>query len=135
MTEGEREYSIAEAAKLLGCSTDTIRRRIKKGEIQAEKKDGPFGLAWYVKESQLAPARQLIEVVKVERALSREDIRQDIAEGVRAAVKPQLEEQSRRLELQAEKIENLGAQVEYLRQALEERDKPLPWYKRIFKRG
>ena len=38
-----KEVTIAEAAKCLGISTDTIRRRISKGELQARKVPSPHG--------------------------------------------------------------------------------------------
>jgi excisionase family DNA binding protein len=38
-----QEVTIAEAAKCLGISTDTIRRRINKGELQARKVPSSHG--------------------------------------------------------------------------------------------
>jgi len=38
-----QEVTIAEAAKRLGISTDTIRRRISKGDLQARKVPSPHG--------------------------------------------------------------------------------------------
>ncbi len=34
MTDNEQSYTIAEAAKILKVSKDTVRRRIKEGEIE-----------------------------------------------------------------------------------------------------
>jgi len=40
--------SIGEAARRLGVSTDTIRRRIGKGELTAHQKPTPQGFRWNV---------------------------------------------------------------------------------------
>lgn len=46
------DLSIEQAAQLLGVSKDTIRRRIKSGEYQAEKVAGPYGVEWRLPEAQ-----------------------------------------------------------------------------------
>jgi len=40
--------SVGEAARRLGVSTDTIRRRISKGEVVAHQKPTPQGYRWEV---------------------------------------------------------------------------------------
>ena len=40
--------TITEAAKALDVSKDTIRRRIKAGEIKAEKRPSPYGEQYYL---------------------------------------------------------------------------------------
>lgn len=40
--------TITQAAERLGVSTDTIRRRIKRGQLQAEKEARPQGSRWMV---------------------------------------------------------------------------------------
>lgn len=45
MTE---RVSIAEAAERLGVSQDTIRRRLKKGELAGEKEPTPQGFVWRI---------------------------------------------------------------------------------------
>ena len=44
--------TIDQVAKLLDVSKDTVRRRIKIGELIAEKHDGPYGLQWMLPEEQ-----------------------------------------------------------------------------------
>ena len=39
---------IAEAAQQLGISIDTARRRVKRGELAAERRETPQGFAWWV---------------------------------------------------------------------------------------
>ena len=56
MSEPEREYlTVSQAAARLGISERTLRKRIKAGEVEAEKRaiDGG-GVAWHV---QLLPDR------------------------------------------------------------------------------
>ena len=42
------EVGIAEAARLLGVSEDTVRRRLKRGELQGTKVARPQGFTWAV---------------------------------------------------------------------------------------
>ena len=42
------EVGIPEAAALLGVSEDTVRRRLKRGELQGEKVSRPQGFTWVV---------------------------------------------------------------------------------------
>ncbi len=50
MSDGNGNYSIAEAAQALGVSEKTIRRRIHRGEIKAEKVPTRFGDTWQISE-------------------------------------------------------------------------------------
>lgn len=50
---GEREYvTIREAAQRLGVSADTVRRRIRRGELPGERQETPQGYVWRVDVSQ-----------------------------------------------------------------------------------
>ena len=77
--------SVMEAATHLGVSTDTIRRRIRNGELQARQEPTPQGYVWRVElpeEAEKAaleatnPAawRELVDVLKDEVALLREQL-------------------------------------------------------------
>ncbi len=49
MQTAESEWvPIAEAARQLGVSIDTVRRRIKRDEIVAERRETPQGFVWWV---------------------------------------------------------------------------------------
>lgn len=74
--ENDNLLSIAEAARVLKVSKDTVRRRIKKGEIKAEKISGPYGLAYYIKEQELAEAAEIIDMIPVTRQLSPHEIKE-----------------------------------------------------------
>ena len=50
-----QELSIADAAKRLGTSVDTIRRRISKGELKARKVTSPHGEMYMVEIPDDAP--------------------------------------------------------------------------------
>ena len=44
---GSAWVPIAEAARQLGVSVDTVRRRIKRGELAAERRETPQGFVWW----------------------------------------------------------------------------------------
>jgi uncharacterized protein YceH (UPF0502 family) len=47
-TPAPTQVSIEEAARRLGTSQATIRRRIKRGQLRAVKRELPTGYQWYV---------------------------------------------------------------------------------------
>ncbi len=47
-TVGTRWYTIAEAAPILGVSVDTVRRRVKRGQLEARQVHTQHGPTWEV---------------------------------------------------------------------------------------
>jgi hypothetical protein len=41
--------TLGQAAQLLECSIDTVRRRLKRGELEQRQQPGPHGPTWYVR--------------------------------------------------------------------------------------
>ena len=121
----ERLYSIKEAAEALQVSKDTIRRRIKKGQIKAEKHEGPYGFAYYIKESQLAEVREIRDVVPLNRPISREQLK--------GVVKEAVSEEFQGLRNEIEDLRRQLEETKQLQQPAENTDKP-PWWKRLFKK-
>jgi excisionase family DNA binding protein len=56
--EAPAAFSLQDAAALLGCSLNTLRRKIKAGEIHAERIERPQGHVWQVYLSTLQPPNQ-----------------------------------------------------------------------------
>jgi excisionase family DNA binding protein len=52
----EVTYTLQEAAQLLGVSAQTIRRRVRSGDLPGKKQPGPRGAEWRVPASALAAA-------------------------------------------------------------------------------
>ena len=111
------EYTIAQAAEALGVSKDTIRRRIRKGEIYAEKKPGPYGEMYYIKEQDLAQAAEIIEVVAVSRPVEVQEIKK---------LFQALHDEIAQLR---EELEQLRGQL----QLQEPKEARLPWTQRVVK--
>ena len=133
MTE-EKHLSIQETAEALGVSKDTVRRRIKKGQIHAEKFNGPYGLQYYIPESELSPA-EINELIEVNRSLTP----QEIKEVVQQAYAEQQGEIKQEIEGLKEQVNKLQKQLERrdqeLLQAIRElQEKKQHWWKRLFNR-
>ena len=60
------DLNIDQAAQLLGVSKDTVRRRIKSGEYQAEKVAGTYGIEWRLPEEQFQQAAVIKEAVPMD---------------------------------------------------------------------
>jgi excisionase family DNA binding protein len=82
----ENWITIDECAKLLDCSKDTVRRRIKTGEIDAEKRIGNFGLQWMINSEKINKAMQDIAVVPITRAVSVAELEQAMQKVIANAV-------------------------------------------------
>ena len=65
--------TIEQASELLGVSKDTVRRRIRKGELNAIKRVGPYGDQFFIDESELDIATEIKEVIPIVRNLSLQD--------------------------------------------------------------
>jgi len=84
------KVSIGEAARRLGVSTDTIRRRIGKGELLAHREPTPQGYRW---EIELGPNDQPLN--------SHEGNNEALVTALQAQVRAQAEElDARRVEVQ-----------------------------------
>jgi excisionase family DNA binding protein len=68
-------YTIEEVADVLGVSTDTIRRRIRSGQLQAVKRPADIpghGQRWYIPKRALG-MQEVTEVIQVPHALTLND--------------------------------------------------------------
>jgi excisionase family DNA binding protein len=68
-------YTIEEVADVLGVSTDTIRRRIRSGQLQAVKRPADIpghGQRWYIPKRALG-MQEVTDVVQVPHALTLND--------------------------------------------------------------
>ena len=63
----DKRLTIKEAAKRLGVSDKTVRRRIKKGELPAQLVDSPYGEQYMIPADAVEAASQTIAVATVEK--------------------------------------------------------------------
>jgi excisionase family DNA binding protein len=104
-----KELTIKQCAEVLGVSTQTIRRRIEKGELLARKEVTDVSERWLIQADQLNAATTDIEVIPVNRQLSVVEIQQAIQQVVAATVTSTI--QAETVELK-EQIYNLEEQVD-----------------------
>ncbi len=123
------KVGLAEAAQILGVSSETVRRRLKKGELTGDKIKTDHGYQWVVELEDLAPEgvpTTVVDVVELKRALAPEDL----AALVQAAQAPLVNQ----LEQQAALIGELAAKVDELTAKLDERQEPVGFWARLFGR-
>jgi len=60
-------YTIKEVAGILKISEKTVRRRIQKDELQAEKREGAYGSQYFLPKNQFDVAEHIISVVDVKK--------------------------------------------------------------------
>lgn len=109
--------TIDQVAKLLDVSKDTVRRRIKIGELIAEKHDGPYGLQWMLPEEQFDQARMIHEVVPVTRSINVAELQALMSQSVSAVVSKTIQEETQGLRGRIESLkEQLAAQEQLLRE-------------------
>lgn len=107
--------TIEQCAELLKVSKDTIRRRIKTGEIDAEKKIGDYGLQWMIDKAAINRAMQNIEVVPITRSVSVAELEQAMQRTIASAVSNAVKAE----------IEPLKAEVQALNEKLDRQDEAL----------
>ena len=84
----EKGLTIEQASELLGVSKDTIRRRIRKGELNAIKRVGPYGDQFFIDESELDIATEIKEVIPIVRNLSIQDFSRTLELALGNAIAP-----------------------------------------------
>ena len=62
--------TLDEAARSLGVTKTTIRRRIKRGELHAIKKIGPYGEQYFVSRNEISTVREVTDVVPITRQVN-----------------------------------------------------------------
>lgn len=110
-----KEYTIKEAAELLELSTSTIRRRIKSGQLEANKKETKFGPQYFIPGKEINRATSEEEVVEVKETTQPVPI-EDFKNNMLRAVREQNEEMFNHKfnELKEELIEARERQNEHL---------------------
>jgi len=122
----EGYYSVKEAAERLGCSTKTIRTRIKNQTLEAVWEDRGRGMSqWWIPAAAINSATSTIEVVPVVKPLTTTEVRALFKEAVQEELEP----------LRGE-IQNLRAELEshYRRtdERLREATKSRSFWTRLF---
>ena len=125
-----QEVTIAEAAKRLGTSIDTIRRRIGKGELKARKVPSQHGEMYLVEvPDEVPPAVENAEnktESKVENSSEIETLRKTIS-----ILETELDARRR-------EVQELHVLLQQAQAALPPGRTPaanLPWWKKLFSRG
>ena len=137
-TVGTRWYTIAEAAPLLGVSVDTVRRRVKRGQLESRQVRTQHGPTWEVclgtLQGEPAPAAEGTEGA----AQAAEDRSQAMAVWAATLLAPlaaELGEARQTIERQAETIGRQGAELDQARGTLGELqaryDQALAWGRRL----
>ena len=110
---GANMMTIGQVAKLLEVSKDTVRRRIKAGELIAEKQEGPYGEQYMLPEEQFDQARIIHEVVPVTRSVTVSELQALMGQSLTAAVSKTIQEETQGLRSQIDSLkEQLEAQQE-----------------------
>jgi len=101
--------TIDQVADLLECSKDTVRRRIKSGEIDAEKRIGNYGLQWMVDADKFNKVMQVVDAVPVTRSVSVAELEQAmqkaIANAVSSAVNTEIKPLQENIDLLNDKLD------------------------------
>lgn len=100
--------SIEQVAQLLNVSKDTVRRRIKIGELVAEKHIGAYGEQWFLPENQFDTARMIQDVVPVTRSVSVSELQAVMQKALAETVTQAVQEETGKL---MEEIKSLKEQL------------------------
>lgn len=135
--------TIEQVAEILDCSKDTVRRRIKTGEIDAEKRIGNFGLQWMVDADKFNKVMQVVDVVPVTRSVSVAELEGAMQKAISNAVASALQAELQplkdhvqilndKLDKQDEALKNHYQLVDERLRALHDKQQPKSWWQRLF---
>lgn len=114
------EYlTIQQVADRLGVNPTTIRRRIKKGVINAKKMQGEFGEQYFITMEEVKRHEVIsesVEVIELQKALTPIEVQKTILQAIDKANEPLLKE-----------IQELKKMVEVLTESKDEKKKSFFW--------
>lgn len=94
----DRLMTIDEVAQSLGVTKTTIRRRIKRGEVRAVKKMGPYGEQYFIPEKEVKTIREVTDVLPVTRQINLPTFAEALEQAITAANEPFRKEVLNRME-------------------------------------
>jgi|GEM_PF-2052419 len=107
--------TLDEAAQSLGVTKTTIRRRIKRGELHAIKKIGPYGEQYFIPRNEISIAQQVTDVVPVTRQVNLLTLGDAIEQAVVSANEPLKKEF-------IDRIEKVSSEIASIKQRSEDGD-------------
>ena len=121
MKTEQQTLTINQAAALLNVHIDTVRSRIKRGEIFAKKVPTPYGDAWEIPAAQFNAPMTTLDVVQVTKQVTVADLQGVLNEAAKEQTN-QLREEIQMLQQQVNSQEQLlREQNEMLKAMAEER--------------
>lgn len=143
----EKGLTIEQASELLGVSKDTVRRKIKKGELSAVKRIGVYGEQFFIDESEINVATEIRDVIPVVRNLSLQDFSNALESALCNAIAPlqqQIESLATENKALMNELQSIKQEQERIEQNKQTRDAELmqnirliqeqqkkPWWKKI----
>lgn len=134
----EEFFSIEQVAEQLGVSTATVRRRIKRGEMEAVKRPGPYGDQYYIPSNEVTTAQEITDVVPVDRKFNA----QELANFMSLVIRKENEELQQEIKELRQELANFKQEQEEKAQDRDDRivaqirdlmeQKKQPWWKRLF---
>jgi excisionase family DNA binding protein len=134
-----QQVSIDEAARLLGVSQDTIRRRIRNGELKAHQETRPQGYVWRV----ILPAEE--PEPEAQNHVGNTYLSSELIEALRdtiqrqddtiAQLRTQLEAKDGQLETRAREVQELHVLLQQAQAVLPAPRDNRPWWQRLWRRS
>jgi len=116
------EYSIKKVAELLDVSTSTVRRRIKEGKIEAEKRETTYGEKYFIPADQFedvaAVENKVVDVKEVESKVSIQEFKKDLMKSLEGMINEEKEEI-------IESVNEVGTTLEKQQEIVEEQQEIL----------
>ena len=132
--------NVAEAAQRLGVSTDTIKRRLKRGELQGQRQDTPQGFIWLVAIPE-SPDKVNGTVDSSSGAMATESC--TMASAVADAMAKEVRRLEEMVEMLQKELDHRAQEMERMQILLQQALDParaiapprqLPWWQRLWRR-
>ena len=105
---------MAEAARSLGVSVDTIKRRLRRGELQGRKEPRPQGFTWLIEVERLRNGTSASTQARTDAGMDAGMGELHRLEDLVASLQAQIEAQQEQLAVKDRQIETRDRQTEQL---------------------
>ena len=134
--------TMTEAAQRLGVSTDTIKRRLRRGELKGHKQPRPQGFTWLIElEAEFEngngtrAATHAHTDASTDASTGASDHLEDFIASLRSQVAAQLVAKDHQIETKDRQIEQLHVLLQQAQAALPAPRDNRPWWQRLWRRG
>jgi hypothetical protein len=125
--------TVPEAARRLGVTEDTVKRRLRKGELQGERKERPQGYTWMV-ELPDEESETDSTVTGTVSSLGDDTVGHQVSNGEVRRLEEMVSMLQHQLEVREREVQELHVLLQQAQTALAAPRNNRPWWRKVWRR-